>query len=606
MSVIKLERYRTALCPYLTIGNQRILIHLDAFGVPQSLQWPRPGSPDRLALRDPADEWPYWDEMSEEAIRIQMPYMDYGKGQRDYLHAAQSVAVDYLEDTNILHGRYSLPGGATVEIDSFVMPHADVWVRHYRVAGHGRFVLQGDFFRRAVRGHSGSNLGHINFRGIFDAAPKGMYVMLSTIPLEQIQGRVEIAVDGEREWTIYMSIGADLISAVEAGKKALASGFEALQAEAVAADRAWLAAARKPVQTHPFIMANYKRWLLANRLCLTEDGAILAGPRPFWSFSWPRDSSLLGAAFAAAGYQKEARDFVKWHLEHMPESCIQEARYNTDGTPMLLDNRLRQGDNPGFIAWSSSFICLNAWDRKFAQDISRQLYAVADVLVEHRDAETGLMLPEADFREGLQAETISIAVSAVGGLCATAEVARRLGDSARADRYVQRAVEIKKAAEKHLWDPATQAFMQSIKPLVKRPDIAACWGAYPFKVWDGGKELMRQAVRRLIAEYWDSESGGILSGKGTPHESMWFYHTTLLLMATAATGDSETETEILESLAKNVSPQGLVPEQIGHANGHLWGCCYLATSQGCLLLYAYMNKAECRGAGICPDSASGA
>jgi len=559
--------------------------------VPQSLQWPRPGSPDRLALRDPADEWPYWDELPAESVRAQMPYLDYGGGRRDYLHEAKTVAADYLEDTNIFRGRCDLPGGARVELVSFVLPRADVWMRRYRVVGRGRFVLQGEFFTRAVRGHPGAHLGHVDFRGILDAEPRGLYVLMSTLPLESRQGRVELTVDGELEWTVCLSLAADLVGAVAAGRAALERGFEGAQAETAAADRAWVARARPPARRHPFVRARYKRWLLANRLCTTADGATLAGPRPFWSFSWPRDSSLIGAAYAAAGFLEEARRFVAWHLACLPPSGIHEARYLTDGTPMLLDNRLRQGDNPGFVAWAAAFICLREWDEAFARSIERPFFAMADALAAARDPDTALPLPEADFREGEKAQTLSLVLSAAGGLKAAGDLARRLGDTARAARYAARAAEITRAIEARFWDPARGVLIRSFRPRDERTDIAVFYGAFPFRVWEPTSPLIRQAVQRAQAEAWDAGTGAILNGRGTPWESFWFYHSAMLLAAVAALGDRAAESAILDALSRNVSPQGLVPEQIGAANGHLWGCSYLTTAQGCLLLYAYMPEA---------------
>ena len=82
-----------------------MLVHVDAYCVPGSVQWPRPGGPDRLGWRDPFDEWPYWDEMDAEAIKARMPYFEYDSGTRDYLHEAKNISVEYIEDTNVLRGR---------------------------------------------------------------------------------------------------------------------------------------------------------------------------------------------------------------------------------------------------------------------------------------------------------------------------------------------------------------------------------------------------------------------------------------------------------------------------------------------------------------------
>ena len=131
---IEQKKYRMPLCPYLMIGNRRVLIHLDAYCVPQSLQWPRPGASDRLAWRDLSDEWPYWEEMGQEAIRTRMPYFEYSDGSRDYLHDATTVESGYIEDTNVLEGRYFLPGGAIVEITT---DDADTPAIRFTIVGTG-------------------------------------------------------------------------------------------------------------------------------------------------------------------------------------------------------------------------------------------------------------------------------------------------------------------------------------------------------------------------------------------------------------------------------------------------------------------------------------
>ena len=65
------------------------------------------------------------------------------------------------------------------------------------------------------------------------------------------------------------------------------------------------------------------------------------------------------------------------------------------------------------------------------------------------------------------------------------------------------------------------------------------------------------------------------------------YLMSILLLGVAGVGDKDKEMEILASLEKNVSPQGLIPEQLSRASGNLWGCAPLSTPQGNLLLYAY-------------------
>jgi GH15 family glucan-1,4-alpha-glucosidase len=584
---IEEKRYRMPLCPYLMIGNRRVLVHLDAYCVPQSLQWPRPGAADRLAWRDLSDEWPYWEEMSPEAIRVRMPYFEYSDGSRDYLHEATTVETGYIEDTNVLEGRYFLPGGSIVEITTFVHPQMDVWVRHYKVRGQGKLILQSEFFEKAVRGHTLSHLGDVNFRGFFNAAPRGAYVIMSTIPLSQTQQRVEIPVTGETCWTLFMCMADDILEATKIGKQALKTGYDSLKEESIAGDLEWVSRAKEPISRHPFILKNYRRWLLSNILLTAHDGIMICGVRPFWSFAWPRDCSQQAAGFAAAGFIDEARRIIKWNLDNTPESGVHDARYWADGTPVLLDNRPRQGDSAGFLCWAATFISRQSWDRAWVETIKDKVYFLADHLVKDRDEETLLPLPEADHRETQIASSISIVLSAIGGLTEVADFANRLGDATRAKTYLLRAEELRCAAEKLLWNKDDNYFITSLKPLNVKTDISLCWGAYPFMAWKPDDPKMIQSVLRVFRERWNASAGGVLSSPGTPYESFWMYYTSILLLGVAGIGEKDKEMEILGALERNVSPQGLIPEQVSRATGNLWGCNPLSTPQGNLLLCAY-------------------
>lgn len=576
------------------LGNRRMLIHLDAYGVPQSLQWPAPGAPDRIGWRDPFDEWPYWEELPPETIRARMTYFQYPDGNRDYLHDALDADIDYLKETNILKGRYVLPGGATVELLTFVTPDKDVWVRDFRITGKGKLVFQGEFFEKAVRGHSLAHLGNVDFRGGLTAPPRGAYILTGTLPLKATDGHVETPVDGSRSGSVLLCFAADIQSAVQLGQQARERGTKRLECETTAADRSWIARANLVKARHPFVRMHYKRWLLSNRLLLTRDGAMVCGPRPFWSFIWPRDGSQLSAAFARAGYIEEARQSVKWTFDRTPESGIHDARYFSDATPMRLDNRFRQGDNPGFLCWAAGVVCESLWDRDWALSIRDNLYRMAEHLVQDRDPETLLPLPESDHREHQASESIGLVVTAIGGLHAAARIADRLQDHKQAQRYRTRATEIKRGAEQHLWHARERYFMTSIKPISTRSDIAFAWGVYPFEAWTVDDAYAAPAMDRLVRDRWNPEVGGVLAAPGTPYESYWMFHAAKLLLGVAGIGDHTLETEILDSMQRNASPQGMIPEQIGSTTGNIWGCAPLPTAHALLLLYAYRDNGIAR------------
>ena len=582
------ENFRIPLCPYLMTGNHRILIHMDAYGIPQSFQWPRPGSPDRLGFRNFCDEWPYWEEMTPEQIRMKIPYFEYEDGHREYLHDASQAFMDYLTDTNILQGRYELPGGAVIEQTLIVPPGLDVFFRHYRVSGQGKLVFQGEFFEKAVRGHSLCKHGDINFRGFLDAIPRGAFAIMCSTELTQVMQQAEVKIDGDTEFDLLLCFGPDILSAAAAGKQAFAEGYEALLERTAKADRDWVSQAIEPVHTHSFIRKNYKRWLLSNALLIAEDGATISGVRPFWTFAWPRDCAEQAYGFAAAGFISEAQRIIKWNLDHLPESCVYDARYWSDGTPVLLDNRPRQGDSAGFLIWTAVYIYSLKQDDAWLHSIQENLFRLADHLVTAKDPETELPLPEGDHREMSVAESLSIALSAVGGLRALAGMLKQAGDTVRAERYTNRAEEIMNATLRHLWHEEKQYFITAIKPETLKADVSICWGALPFRVLPGDDPKMISGVNKIYSEYWNEESGGCLSMGGTPYASYWMYYTSLLLLGMKWIGDEKRQLEILDSLERNCPPQGLIPEQVSCDKGRLWGCAPLPPPQANLLYFAYL------------------
>lgn len=585
--VIKDKKYLMPLCPYLVIGNGGALITLDVYGMAHSLQWPFPGSADRLAWRDFSDEWPYWEEMDEELIRVKAPYFRHADGSREYLHEASVVESSYIEDTNILRGAYKLSKGVSVKMTSFMASKSDVWVRHFEAKGKGTLVLQGEFFEKSVRGHAMCHLGNVKFRGFFDAEPRGAYVIMSDMEVEQKRQRVEIPVNGNLKITFFMCMSNDKVSAINMGEESLAKGFEKLRDETAADDRSWLSLAKKPVSKHPFVLKNYRRWLLSNKLMVSRDGISVCGVRPFWTYAWPRDVSQQAAAFAVAGYLDISKSMLKRHLDNTPESGVHDARYWADGSPVRLDNRRRQGDSAGFLLWATGLTLDQKWDAKWAESIRKKIFFIADHLVRDKDPETLLPLPESDHKEMEEAESISLAVSAIGGLEAAAKIARKLEDDTRSKKYIRRAGEIRDAIRKHLWSDKEDRLITSIKPLNEKADMAVCWGASIFKALDPSSEITKKSVMAVHKIRWRPETGGVIGGIGTPYEAFWMYYTTILLLGVAAIGNKKAKQEILSSLDKNICPQGLIPEQIGTGTGNLWGTCPIAPGQGDLLLYAY-------------------
>ncbi|HET7510823.1 MAG TPA: glycoside hydrolase family 15 protein, partial [Solirubrobacterales bacterium] len=90
----------------------------------------------------------------------------------------------------------------------------------------------------------------------------------------------------------------------------------------------------------------YRRSLLAIR-ALTDrrTGAVAAGARDGWAYVWPRDAAAAALAFNAAGYQREARQVVRF-LRGLDLGAA--ARFYGNGEPVR--GRGPQGDAAGWVA----------------------------------------------------------------------------------------------------------------------------------------------------------------------------------------------------------------------------------------------------------------
>ena len=587
--LIEEARWRRPLCPYLMTGNHRILMHLDAFLIPQSFQWPSPGAPERIGKRNLCDEWPYWREMPQEEIALQMPGFEYADGHRETLDSATRVAVGYLPDTNVLRGCYRLPGGAEITETLLVHSGSDCWARRCRIRGNGRWFFRGEFFDQMVPGHAQCHLGDAGFRGFLPARPAGVFVLHSDRMLERKGREYALAVNGEVEVTLFFAVGKDLAEALSVSETQRKNGFDQMLSETVEKDHLMLRRMKEPVSRHPFIRENCKRWLLSNSLLIGENGFSISGVRPFWGFAWPRDCCQQALGFAAAGFQKEAKKILTHLVAIAPPSGVYEARYQYDAAPMLLDNRPPQGDHAGFICKTCAILAEQDSDDSWLRSVAPGVFLLADHLMNRRDPETLLPLPAADHRETMIAESLSCAIASAAGLQGAAFIAGKLMLRQQETAYAAAAESLRNAVEKQLWDPAERYFRTSVRPENPKADISLCWGALPFRLWPQEDEKLRSGVLKIYTDRWDRVHGGVINSPGTPYASYWMYYASILLLGLDGIGDREKADEVVSSLAANASPQGLIPEQTALADGELIGCAPLPPPQANLLFHAYFR-----------------
>jgi GH15 family glucan-1,4-alpha-glucosidase len=81
------------------------------------------------------------------------------------------------------------------------------------------------------------------------------------------------------------------------------------------------------------------------------NGAVAAGADGPWTYTWPRDTAFVAAAYAASGHLADARRALGFLARvQLPDGGF-EARYRLDGSGPP-DDRPRQTDGAGWVLWS--------------------------------------------------------------------------------------------------------------------------------------------------------------------------------------------------------------------------------------------------------------
>nr|WSX47994.1 hypothetical protein OG409_02935 [Streptomyces sp. NBC_00974] len=210
----------------------------------------------------------------------------------------------------------------------------------------------------------------------------------------------------------------------------------------IARSRAWLASGRVPGRS-PAQRAAAERALLAMRALLRPNGATAAGWSPGWSYSWPRDSSFVAAAFAHTGHDAEAYRILRYSSATQREDGSWDARTKLDGSGPP-DGRRRQLDANGWVPWATWQWYQTAPPATRRARLST-LYPMIRKAADHAAGslgQDGLPPASPDYWELMtSATTIGTAAPLLAGLNSSADLAReadRPDDAARWARSARR------------------------------------------------------------------------------------------------------------------------------------------------------------------------
>jgi hypothetical protein len=293
-------------------------------------------------------------------------------------------------------------------------------------------------------------------------------------------------------------------------------------------DRHWLSRARPLGRGAPaWASRMYRRSLLTLR-ALTDrrTGAVAAGARDGWAYVWPRDAGAVALAFAAAGYEAEARRVARFLLRLELGAA---ARFDGDGTP--VEGREAQGDASGWVAVAARAAGLPPppqslpWrDRPDYQERDPGTYlgnalAAAAAKLPADGPISGDIVPKSAHRPG------------AGG---TADV---------------------------FWAP---------RGLVRRAgdpgsglDSAAAWAVRPFP-----QPTLFPAVRRTLLRLAAGQTRfGIAPGEGWDGVDPWTAPTASTAWNLAALGERRQALRLLGDLRRASTPTGTLPERVDARTG---------------------------------------
>ncbi|WP_130491890.1 glycoside hydrolase family 15 protein [Motilibacter rhizosphaerae] len=319
-----------------------------------------------------------------------------------------------------------------------------------------------------------------------------------------VTGRLHVDGRSRRTATLALGFGATRSAALAVAGRSLAQGFAAA---ATAYDRGWHAYL-SGLSGVPAAASSLRNEYLTSVMVLaaSEDkehpGAFVASPTAPWAWGlgikglsqpseayhlvWSRDLYQIATALLAAGDKAaagRALDFLLSTQQKSDGSFPQNSR--VDGTPEWGGLQLDEIGLPLVLAWQ-----LGRTDARTMAKVK----AAADFLLSYKDKDTGLAAPWSpqerwENQAGYSPATIA---AEVAGLVCAADLARRAGDTADADRWMATAKSWQAALAG--WTVTTTGPYSSQAYFLRLTKDGKPDAGTTYNVGDGGPTLDQRAV----------------------------------------------------------------------------------------------------------------
>ena len=294
-----------------------------------------------------------------------------------------------------------------------------------------------------------------------------------------------------------------------------------------------------------------------------KDGAVLAGMRGPWRYTWARDASWAAAALAVSGRADDGlRVLAALQRAEQTRAAAGlpgwQARYRPDGSGRTPDDRGSQLDGPGWALWATSVwaASVDPVDRRVGLETLRPLISLAARTARDSiDPRTGLPRPSMDYWEVQSpVTTLGLVAPVLAGLRASGLLLDQLGlaDDAAASRTA--AASLDAAVERTF---GRRGYARKVTG--GRRDAAIAWLTPPFA------PARPTALRARDAAFAESarDVGGVAPGAGWRDDGVaWTPETAVFALSFAASGDRRRAAAVLDWLERHRTSMGSLPEKV--------------------------------------------
>lgn len=294
-----------------------------------------------------------------------------------------------------------------------------------------------------------------------------------------------------------------------------------------------------------------------------RDGAVLAGLRGPWRYTWTRDCAWVAAALAVSGRADDGLRVLR-AVQHREQRRAElglpgwQGRYLPDGSGRTPDDRGVQLDGPGWVLWATSVWAASAGEgRRAGLEGLRSLVVSAAASAQAAvDPGTGLTRPSMDYWElSAQVSTLGVAAPVLAGLRAAGPLLDSLGLPAQATAARGAATDLDRAVERAY---GTRGYPRQVGGGAR--DTAVAWLTPPFA------PARAQSLRARDAAFADAGRavGGVAPGAAWEDNGVaWTPETAAFALSFAASGDRARAEALLDWLEAHRTSMGSLPEVVG-------------------------------------------